>query len=92
LTKEYECSSHAEEERESEKITLDDIEQSIINGEILEHYPDDQRGECCLLLGYNKEGYPTHIVCGRTISDKLRIITVYIPSLPKWLDEKTRRR
>lgn len=88
----YEYSSHAEEERETEKISIESVEYSILNGEILESYPDDPRGESCLILGYTKEGYAIHIVCGKTPSGKLRIITVYIPAWPKWIDERTRRR
>ena len=32
------------------------------------------------------------VVCGQTPSRGLRLITVYIPSQPKWVDERTRRR
>lgn len=88
----YEFSAHAEDERQTEKIAIAEIEKALINGEILESYPDDPRGPSCLILGYGEEGYPIHIVCGRTPSGGLRIVTVYIPSLPKWFDPKTRRR
>lgn len=88
---EYEFSSHAEDERQIEKISIIEIENAILNGEILEDYPDDPRGPSCLILGYGEEGYPIHVVCGKTPSDSMRIITVYIPSLPKWIDPKTRR-
>jgi len=43
------------------------------------------------LLGYSRQGYPLHVVCGQTPSGTLRLITVYIPSPPKWVDERTRR-
>jgi hypothetical protein len=32
------------------------------------------------------------VLCGQTPSLRLRVITVYVPSLPKWIDERTRRR
>ena len=60
---EYEYSSHADEEREAEKILLDGVEQAILNGEVLEKYPDDARGESCLVLGYGNDNCPIHIVC-----------------------------
>lgn len=60
------------------------------SGEILEEYPDDPRGESCLILGY-AEGRPIHIVCGYTSTQSIRVITVYLPKFPKWVDEKTRR-
>jgi len=89
---EYEVSSHAENERQAEKISLDEIESAILSGEILEDYPDDPRGPNCLILGYIGRGCSVHIVCGKTLSGIIRIITVYIPCLPKWIDERTRRK
>ena len=86
---EYEISFHAEKERYSEDITSADLENAISNCEIMEDYPDDPRGPSCLILGYSKSR-PIHIVCGFTTIEWLRIITVYIPKLPKWIDERTR--
>ena len=85
----YEVSFHAEEERYAEDITISDLETAISNGEILEDYPDDPRGPSCLILGYS-QNRPIHIVSGYTSTGWLRIITIYIPRLPKWIDERTR--
>ncbi len=87
---EYEISLHAEKERYAEDITIPDIEASIFAGEILEDYPTDPRGPSCLILGYS-QGRAIHIVCGKTSTDWIRIITVYLPKLPKWIDDRTRR-
>ena len=87
----YEYSSHADDERQADKISVAEIEKALLQGKILEFYPDDPRGPSCLVLGYGEEGYPVHIVCGKTLSGNMRIITIYIPSLPKWIDPKTRR-
>ncbi|GJQ60753.1 MAG: DUF4258 domain-containing protein [Candidatus Scalindua sp. AMX11] len=86
---EYEISFHAEKERYAEDIKNSDIENVISNCEIIEVYPDDPRGTSCLILGYSEER-PIHIVCGFTLIKWLRIITFYIPKLPKWIDERTR--
>ena len=86
----YELTSHAEDERQADKISIEEIEQVLLNGAILEEYPSDPRGPSCLVLGYGREGYPVHIVCGQTPSKRLRLITVYLPSPPKWLDPTTR--
>jgi len=85
----YETSFHAEKERYAEDIKISDIENVISNCEIIEDYPDDPRGPSCLILGYS-EGRPIHIVCGFTLIKWLRIITIYTPKLPKWIDERTR--
>jgi hypothetical protein len=88
----YEFSGHAEDERQAERISIADVEAALLNGEMLEDYPNDPRGPSCLVLGYGIPGYPIHVVCGQTLSRRLRLITVYNPSLPKWVDERTRRR
>lgn len=88
-SEEYEISFHAEKERYAENITIHDLETAIYDGEILEDYPDEARGPSCLVLGHS-QGRPIHIVCGYTPTKWIRIITVYIPKLPKWIDERTR--
>ena len=58
---------------------------------MLTNYANDPRGPSCLILGYS-QNRPIHIVCGYTSVKWIRIITVYIPKLPKWANEKTRDR
>jgi hypothetical protein len=88
----YEFSAHAEEERQADKLMIHEIEEAILKGKILENYLDDTRGESCLVLGYDRIGVPIHVVCGKTKLDKLRVITIYIPTTPSWVDERTRRK
>jgi len=85
----YEISLHGEKERYAEDITIKDLERAILNGEILENYPDDQRGRSCLVLGYSNNR-PIHVVCGYSKHQWIRILTVYLPQKPKWLNERTR--
>jgi hypothetical protein len=87
----YQVSFHSEKERYAEDISIRDIETAILNGEIIENYPYDIRGQSCLILGYSK-GRAIHIVCGLTSEQSLRIITVYLPKSPKWSDDRTRRK
>jgi hypothetical protein len=85
----YELSAHADLERQNDKISIEELEYVLLKSEILEIYPEDKRGESCLLLGYDLDGYPVHVVAGKTPKNHLRIITVYIPSPPKWINERT---
>jgi hypothetical protein len=67
-----------------------------MQGEMLEAYPEDSRGESCLVLGYTS-AKPIHAVLGWAsirgeAEDILRIITVYIPHPLKWHDPRTRGR
>ncbi len=90
----YEYSVHAQQERLEEDLDIAEIETAIARGEMLEEYPNDPRGESCLVLGYVEER-PLHIVLGwagtRGRAERtLRLITVYVPRPPKWRDPRTR--
>lgn len=89
-TGDFEISYHAEKERYAEDVSLADIETAVLQGEILEDYPNDPRGASCLILGY-AQNRAIHVVCGFTSTRSVRIITVYLPMPPKWVDETTRR-
>jgi hypothetical protein len=88
----YEISLHADEERIADGLTISQLEFAFLACEILEHYPDDPRGESCLALGFTSERIPVHAVCGRNPAGHLILITVYIPTMPKWRDPYTRNR
>ena len=85
----YEFSLHAEHEREDEHILVEEIEQSVMSGELLEDYPDDPRGHSCLILGFTRSGRAIHSVWGLLPDGRARVITVYIPLPPKWVDPWT---
>ncbi len=87
----YEFSLHAEQEREDEHILVEELEQSVASGELLEDYPDDPRGHSCLIFGSSQSGRPIHSVWGLLPDGRVRVITVYIPLPPKWIDPRTRR-
>ncbi|HJT56474.1 MAG TPA: DUF4258 domain-containing protein [Ktedonobacteraceae bacterium] len=81
---------HAQEEMDAEEITLDEVLLAIIEGRILEDYPEHRRGACCLLYGRTLIGRHLHIVC-TTTQPLLIIITVYEPHPPKWISPIQRR-
>ena len=85
----YEFSLHADDERLSDGLTIAELEEVLCSCELIEDYPDDPRGPSCLVLG-SATGRPLHVVCGLTKQQKLLLITVYRPTMPKWRDEKTR--
>jgi hypothetical protein len=84
----YVYTLHAEIERKADDLTFHQIEETILSGDILEQYPDEGRGESCLIVGF-AENIPIHIVCGRR-GDHISIITVYVPKPPKFVDPWTR--
>ncbi|MEW6173021.1 MAG: DUF4258 domain-containing protein [Bacillota bacterium] len=89
----YEISQHAERERRNDGLNLADIENAVRTGEVIEDYPDDQRGASCLVFGWAHDGRPVHLVVGFLLREWIRIITVYVPNPVKWEpDWKTRKR
>ena len=88
---EYIITRHAEVERRNDSLSLVDVEEALRTGGIVEDYPDDSRGASCLVLG-RADARDVHVVCGRNSYGWLVIITVYVPSLPKWRTPRERNR
>ena len=84
----YAYTLHAEIERKADELTFAQIEEALLDGELLEQYPDTGRGESCLVVGFAGE-VPIHSVCGWR-GEKIVLITVYIPRPPKFIDHWTR--
>ena len=89
----YRLTQHAENEREADKITISEIEQALLSQpcEIIEKYPNDPRGESCLILGFTQELKPIHLVCGMQEENFLIIITVYRPDPKLWINYRKRK-
>ncbi len=87
----YYESRHAKNERESDNLTLAEVEEAILSGSILESYPDTGRGRSCLVLGF-AGAVPVHVVCAWSAhrTDQLVLVTVYVPKPPKFTDPRTR--
>lgn len=79
----YRYSRHADRERQNDALSLTEVEQALRSGRVIEQYPDTGRGESCLLVGFTDVGKPIHAVCG-ILGEWLVIITVYIPTPPKF--------
>ncbi len=93
LTGKYEFSKHAERERELDMIFVWELEAALKACTIIESYPDDQRGQSCLVLGFCGSR-PIHAVCTiKADPQELLLITVYDPSKrpEKWVEGYTRR-
>ena len=83
---------HVLERIRERQVEKDDLFNIIMNGEIIEQYPNDYPFPSCLILGNSIAGDPLHIVCGLG-KNKVWVINVYIPDLDEWeTDLKTRKR
>ena len=80
----YYFSKHGDLERQNDNLTIAEVEEGLLGGRILEKYEDTGRGESCLVVGFTQTGKPIHVVCGKN-DDFMVIITVYIPTPPKFI-------
>ncbi|MDD1736610.1 MAG: DUF4258 domain-containing protein [Methanothrix sp.] len=90
LQEQFEITAHARERMAERGISTEDLIRLIINGEIIEDYPDDFPYPSALILGYIM-GAPIHIVAakGRNL---VKIVTVYRADEDVWIDHRTRKR
>ncbi|MFH1981815.1 MAG: DUF4258 domain-containing protein [Pseudomonadota bacterium] len=70
-------------------ISTGDIRAVIESGKVIEDYPEDLRGQSCLILGFTDNRF-LHVVCAPK-NDYLAIITAYLPSDQEWEDNYSKR-
>ncbi len=85
-------SRHAKEEAENDDLSLEEIIFSVMNGEIIENYPDDFPFPSCLILGRNQEKEPIHSVWAYNENTGFAVlITVYRPDFNMWSEWRVRK-
>jgi hypothetical protein len=94
LRGEIHISLHGYEELAADDIRVRDAIASLGNALVIEDYPNYPKGPCVLVLEYDAEERPIHVVwgipAGKTTPAVL--ITAYRPSPEKWSDGWQRRR
>ncbi|MBS0181167.1 MAG: DUF4258 domain-containing protein [Nitrospira sp.] len=88
----YRITLHAEQERDADQITIDEIEQAYSGAasEIIEDYPDDPRGHSALVLAFTESHAPLHAVW--SIHENTAIlITIYRPDPKLWTNWRKRK-
>lgn len=82
---------HADEEAFDDSLTYEEIYSSVIQGEIIEDYPNDKPYPSCLILGRNFAGKPIHSVWAYNPENLWSVlITVYRPDPERWINWKVR--
>ena len=82
---------HCLERMGERDIGIEDVMRCLMNGELIEDYPDDYPYPSCLIYGISSENRIIHIVAG-TDGETVYIITAYYPNTSKFeSDLKTRR-
>ena len=79
-TQQYVMTIHAAEEMSDDGLTIYDIEQGILTGEILERQKDKVTAESKYRIrGTTVEGGEVELIAKLSPTGKVVIITVYIP-------------
>lgn len=68
-----------------------DVRTALLEGEVIEDYPDDARGHSALVFGVGDDGRTLHVVCSPK-EEYLAIITAYIPDPDQWSSDFRVRR
>ncbi len=87
----FEFSKHAADQSILRQISVREIREAVINGEVIEDYPDDKYGPSCLILGFTLRNRPLHIQCSYPSRPLIKIITLYEPNPAEWIDFRVRR-
>jgi hypothetical protein len=89
LEGEYRVSDHTVKQMIKRSITRLEIENAVINGEIIEKYPNDKYSPSCLIYGRTESGKDLHVQL--SIPPLVVIITTYYPDPEEWINFKIRR-
>ena len=86
---------HAKDEMEGDEsgeIRDQDIDEAVVNGKIIEAYPDDEPYPSCLVYGNTLQGRPLHVVCAcADEADLVIIVTAYQPDPDRWVEYERRK-
>jgi len=83
---------HADEEAHADHLSFDEIYVSVLQGEIIEDYPDDKPYPSCLIYGNTFSGEPVHSVWAYNADNRwVVLITVYRPDPRRWINGRIRR-
>lgn len=86
----YQWRRHAIQRSIERSITEEEVVEILLNGEIIEEYPEDKYGPSCLILGRAQSGRPLHVQC--SLPPTIWIITLYEPDPQEWIDWRSRKR
>ena len=83
---------HADEAAGSDDLSFDEILFSVLQGEVIEDYPEDHPYPSCLIYGTTFTGEPVHSVWAYNgESGWAVLVTVYRPDPRRWVDWRTRK-
>lgn len=82
---------HADEEADNDELDIEDVLQSVFNGEIIEQYRDEKSYPRCLIYSQYRAQLPIHSVWEYNRATGWAVlVTVYRPDPKRWLSWRKR--
>lgn len=85
----FRISDHAVKRMIQRNISLNDIKQAVLKGEIIEEYSGDKYSPSCLIYGQTDLEKDLHVLL--SFPPNIVIVTIYEPDPLEWIECKIRR-
>lgn len=83
-------SKHIKERCKERNISIDDVLNVLMNGNIIKQYEDDTPFPSCLINGVDMSGVPCHAVAAYdALTNAVCLVTTYRPNVDLWTEDFT---